>query len=330
LDKGRVRDTGRGGSGPGAGAPLGGLGGGRGGRGGNNAIWMLLPLFMRLGWKGKLVVGMLLVLVLTLGMCGGPNLLGGGTGGGILGGTPGYSPNRMADSQDSGRYDHCRTGDDANRDHDCARVAVENSMTTFWADELGSDFRPISALTTFTDGVQTACGAATSSIGPFYCPADDGIYLDTTFFEEVLARHLGGPRGGFVEIYVLAHEYGHHISNVLGFMSKVRRQDAGPQSDATRLELQADCFAGMWAHHATTTRDANGEVLIAELTEEDIRLALEAARTVGDDYIQQASGGQINPDSWTHGSSEQRMNWFMVGYQQGSLQACDTFSADQV
>ena len=145
----------------------------------------------------------------------------------------------------------------------------------------------------------------------------------------MLARQLGGPRGGFVEAYVLAHEYGHHISNLLGFFGQVRTQQ-GPQSDAVRLELQADCYAGMWAKHATQTEDSQGEVLIAELTEEDLDLALEAAATVGDDRIQEKAQGTVNEESWTHGSAAMRKTWFATGYQQGSLDACDTFSVPRV
>jgi predicted metalloprotease len=310
LDRSRVRDT-RGGGGGLSGGP-----GGRGGRGGGAR----LPIP-----TGKLGLGSLLLVavVVAVGIFA-PNLLGP-----ILGGGTAYSPTRMSDAEDSGRYDHCETGADANDDHDCARVAVENSLTDFWESQL-DDFRPISTLTTFSGSVSTACGGATSAVGPFYCPADEGVYLDTTFFDAVLEDQLGGPDGGFVEFYVIAHEYGHHISNITGDMAKVTRQETGPQSLPTRLELQADCYAGMWAHHATTTEDESGEVLIVELTQDDVRLALEAAAAVGDDRIQQRTQGRTDPESWNHGSAEQRMHWFTVGYEQGSMAACDTFSADRV
>ena len=146
----------------------------------------------------------------------------------------------------------------------------------------------------------------------------------------MLERQLGGPDGGFVEFYVLAHEYGHHIQNIAGQMGKVRSQQTGPQSDAVRLELQADCYAGMWAKAATSTEDAQGEVLIAELTQDDIKLAIEAAEAVGDDRIQEKTQGQVTEESWTHGSSAMREEWFLVGFEEGSLSACDTFAADQV
>ena len=265
---------------------------------------------------------MVAALVFGLGRCAGIGPLGVGNAA--------YSPARMADADQGGdRYAHCKTGEDANNDHDCARVAVENSLTDFWEGQDVQGWEPISTLTTFTGSVQTQCGNATSDVGPFYCPADLGIYLDTTFFDEVLERQLGGPDGGFVEFYVLAHEYGHHISNLQGNMGKVQSQETGPTSPATRLELQADCYAGLWAQHATTTEDAGGQVLISELTDDDIDLALEAASAVGDDHIQKKTQGQTDEESWNHGSSEQRMHWFRVGYDGGDVAACDTFGASE-
>ena len=297
LNRGRVKDTGQRSGGGGRGIPI--PGGAAGG-----------------GIGGVLIV--VLIVVIT-------QFLGDGGGGGL----GGYSTGRLNDAADSGRYDHCKTGEDANRDHDCARVAVENSLTDFWEGELGSDFRAEEQLVTFTGQVNTACGAASSDVGPFYCPADESIYLDTDFFDEVLERQLGGPDGGFVEFYVLAHEYGHHISHLLGFFGKVRTQQ-GPQSDAVRLELQADCYAGMWAHHATTTEDEQGQVLISELTGEDVDLAIAAAEAVGDDRIQEKTRGQVTEETWTHGSAAMRRKWFGIGYEQGNLEACDTFAVGRV
>ena len=260
-----------------------------------------------------------------------------------LGGDPGASPfpdsgldTSRVDSGtggDSNRYANCRTGADANEDEDCARVAVENSLYDFWSDNLesqsGVTFSPESGLSTFSGAIDTGCGQATSQVGPFYCPADEGIYLDTSFFRDVLQQQLGGPAGDFVEPYVLAHEYGHHIQNVMGTMGRVRTQQ-GPESDAVRLELQADCYAGMWTANATGTDDESGEALIEELSTEDINQAIEAAKSVGDDRIQDRTTGRVNQREWTHGSAEQRQSWFMVGYEERSLEACDTFSASSL
>ncbi len=235
-------------------------------------------------------------------------------------------------STGSGELSHCRTGADANQDPDCARLALVNSIQAFWTQALPaqSERRYAEADTViFSDQVSTRCGGATSEVGPFYCPADRQIYLDTTFFEDMLERQLGGSGGDFAEAYVLAHEYGHHVQNLLGIMGQVRTQQ-GPESDAVRLELQADCLAGMWSRHATQTEDGNGQVLIEELTQQDIEEALDAARAVGDDRIQKRSSGRVDPDAWTHGSAEQRMRWFMVGREQGSLGACDTFAANRL
>jgi uncharacterized protein len=253
------------------------------------------------------------------------NSLGGEGGlGGALG--QGLDSSRFTDT---GRYQGCRTGADAEDSTDCARVAVENSLHDYWSDELGSAFVPEQALITFTGSVGTGCGGATAEVGPFYCPGDQSIYLDTTFFAQVLERQLDGPGGEFVEPYVLAHEYGHHIQNITGFMNRVRTQ-RGPQSDAVRLELQADCYAGLWTKVATETEDAAGEVLIQELSGEDIDNAIEAAKAVGDDRIQERGSGRVNEEVWTHGSAAQRVKWFRVGYEQGSLEECDTFAVDRV
>jgi uncharacterized protein len=311
LDQSRVRDAGRGSGGGGLG---GGLGGGRGGG---------IPIPGGVAGGGG-VVGIIVVVVFVLVQV----LGGGGSGGGLGGvGSGGLDASRFSDSE---RYADCQTGEDANRSADCARVAVENSLYDFWSDTLGDDFRPAQEIVTFTGSIQTGCGGATSAVGPFYCPGDERIYLDSGFFDEVLEKQLGGPDGGFVEPYVLAHEYGHHISNLLGSLGQVRTQETGPQSPGVRLELQADCFAGLWARAATQTEDADGNVLFAELTDGDIRLAQEAAAAVGDDRIQQRTQGQVTEESWTHGSAEQRTRWFDTGFNGDSVDDCDTFAARRV
>jgi uncharacterized protein len=221
----------------------------------------------------------------------------------------------------------CRTGADVEQNPECRFVVYVNSIQAYWDEEFarrGGQYTE--AITTvFSDAVQTGCGFASSSAGPFYCPGDQKVYLDLGFFDELQTR-FGGSGGDFAEAYVLAHEYGHHIQNLTGQMDRVRtRQGAG--SDAVRLELQADCYAGVWARHATSTPDASGQPLITELTQEDIHEGLEAARIVGDDYIQERFQGTVTPETWTHGSSAQREQWFINGLQSGQLEACDTFSS---
>jgi uncharacterized protein len=277
------------------------------------------------GVKAGTGVGGVLVVILLVVLT---QWVGGGQGGSPLP-DDGLDRSRVGGA-DTDRYANCQTGSDANTDADCARVAVENSLTDYWSatlpDQATVEFRPEQVMQTFTGAVSTGCGAATSQVGPFYCPVDEGIYLDTTFFRDVLERELGGPAGAFVEPYVLAHEYGHHIQNLLGTMGRVRTQ-RGPESDAVRLELQADCYAGMWTRSATTTEGADGEPLIVDLTREDIDQAVAAAKAVGDDRIQDRTTGRVNAAEWTHGSAEQRQRWFGVGLDEGSLDACDTFAA---
>jgi hypothetical protein len=223
---------------------------------------------------------------------------------------------------------HCRTGADANDDEDCARLAIVNSIQAFWSSTLSRETgRPYREADTviFTGGVDTGCGYAPSEAGPFYCSSDGLVYLDTTFFDDVLQRQLGSDGGQFEEAYVLAHEYGHRVQDLLGIMGKVRTQQ-GRDSDAVKLELQADCLAGLWAHAATTVPDDSGEVFILELTHDDIESAISAATAVGDDRIQKRSGSGVEPDQWTHGSAQQRVEWFLVGYRSGELSTCDTFA----
>jgi predicted metalloprotease len=230
------------------------------------------------------------------------------------------------------RYAQCQTGADANDSADCARKAVAVSLENYWAQELpeqtGTQFRP-TQIVTFTGGTSTGCGGASKDVGPFYCPTDQTIYLDTTFFEDVLEGQLGGKGGDFVEPYVIGHEFGHHIQNLLGTMGRVRTQQ-GPTSDSVRLELQADCYAGMWTHGATGSVDPKGIKIFAEIDETDIREAIDAAKTVGDDRIQKQGGGDVNKEQWTHGSSEERARWFSTGLGATDIKECDTFSASSL
>jgi predicted metalloprotease len=176
-------------------------------------------------------------------------------------------------------------------------------------------------LVLFADAVESACGVQESAVGPFYCPLDQRVYLDLTFFNE-LERRFGAP-GDFARAYVVAHEVGHHVQNLLGISEQVhsmRGRMGQAQSNAlsVRLELQADCFAGIWAHHAQRQRQL--------LEEGDVEEGLGAASAVGDDTLQRRARGRVVPESFTHGSSEQRIAWFRRGLEQGTLEACDTFN----
>ena len=177
-------------------------------------------------------------------------------------------------------------------------------------------------LVLFTGAVKSACGFAQAAMGPFYCPADRKVYIDLSFYQDLRTK-MGAP-GDFAQAYVVAHEIGHHVQNLLGLSDKVhsmrqRLSEVDYNKLSVRLELQADCFSGLWANHADRTRHI--------LEHGDVEEALNAASMIGDDRLQQQSRGYVTPDSFTHGSSEQRVRWFRRGLQSGNIQACDTFSA---
>ncbi len=209
-----------------------------------------------------------------------------------------------------------------------------NSVQDYWLAEFTAsnlEYQP--AFTNFfTGSVNTGCGGATEAVGPFYCPADQQVYIELGFFD-LLESRFGASGGDFARAYVIAHEYGHHVQNLLGTSAQVQQSGdrEGEDSASVRLELQADCYAGVWANEATTSPDpATGQPLIVELTDEDIDEALSAAAAVGDDRIQEAATGRVDPESWTHGSSEQRQRWFRVGLDSGNPDECDTFNTNNL
>jgi uncharacterized protein len=238
-------------------------------------------------------------------------LSGGGSGG--LGSLDGQTVGPTGPSGELAQ--ECQTGADANSREDCRIVAVINSVQAYWGKTLRG-YEPTK--TRFFDGgIQTGCGPASSAVGPFYCPNDRYVYIDLGFFDQ-LQSQLGARGGPLAESYVLAHEYGHHVQDLVGTLSSADR-DTGPQGGQVRLELQADCFAGLWVGHAVDTG------FVEDLTRQDVADALDAAAAVGDDRIQERTQGRVTPETWTHGSAEQRQSWFVRGIEGSGPQSCDTF-----
>jgi uncharacterized protein len=293
IDTGQIED--RRGSG-GGGAGLGGLSG--------------IPI--PTSKSGLIITAIIVLITLVGGGFGANSLLGGGN--------------------DSGQdVNQCTSAHpDRLDDTDCRNALYVNSVQAFWQKELPQDFGKQYAKANtvfFSQAVSTGCGQADTNVGPFYCPADHKVYIDLAFYDELASRF--GASGQFAQAYVLAHEYGHHVQSLLGTEAAVRRaQQRDPGSEnaySVMLELQADCYAGVWSKHATQTTDASGRPIFKNLTQAQINEALQAASAVGDDAIQKKMGGGVDESKFTHGSSADRQKWFMTGYESGEPNKCDTF-----
>ncbi|WP_080794733.1 KPN_02809 family neutral zinc metallopeptidase [Corynebacterium pacaense] len=245
----------------------------------------------------------------------------------LLGGDPGQVGSILGQDQEQqgeiesgGNFDNCRTGEDANTDDNCRLYYTSFSVNEVWEQQLpkqaGITYTE-PTLDIFNSSVQTGCGLASAQTGPFYCPGDETAYFDLSFFEQM--RQFGGENAPLAQMYIVAHEYGHHIQKLEGTLGLSNYNDPGRDSNAVKLELQADCYAGIWASYA----DKGPDRMLEPITEDQLDSALTTAGAVGDDNIQERSGGQVNPETWTHGSSQQRRDAFLSGYTTGKMSSCD-------
>jgi predicted metalloprotease len=285
------------------------------------------------GAPGGMVVGgglgglILLIIALIFGI--NPSDLPGG--GGTTQGGPDTSQVDPGGSQGSAAFAECKTGADANKNVECRVIGTVNSVNAYWGAELpryGKKWQDTKTIL-YRGSTQSQCGTASNQVGPFYCPLDKLVYIDASFFD-LLTQRFGADSGALAQEYVVAHEYGHALQDQLGLLGRAQQDPQGPQSGAVRTELMADCLGGVWAKHASETKDASGQTFLKPLTETDIKSALSAAAAVGDDQIQQKTQGRVTPENWTHGSADARQRWFLQGYKTGDLNQCDTFSVASV
>lgn len=265
-------------------------------------------------------VGILGILALIAGPLLGIDLSG------LVGGT-GTEPGGSGSSEGS-VIENCLTGEDANENVDCRVSAAQLSLDQYWGEQVERYRAPGYII---VDGsTSTGCGTASNAVGPFYCPPDETVYIDPTFFD-LMRQQFGASAEELSQLYIVGHEWGHHIQNITGKMTDYPNNGTGPDSNGVRIELQADCYAGAWIGAMTETEDENGVPYLLKPTNDQLTDAVNAAYTVGDDHIQEQSGF-VNPESFTHGTSQQREYWFANGYKNG-LGECEaplTLPGDQL
>jgi predicted metalloprotease len=307
---GRASSGGSSGSGGGFGFGGGGRGGGNRGGGFGGILGMLL--MSRVGRRFG-IPGILVVAAVMFFANGGLGMFGGGN-------DETNNADSQVSSQSGGNLDHCKTVEDANNYDDCRIEGTAISLDGVWSELLPeqADIEYTEPKVTIGDGqVSTGCGtASTAETGPFYCPGDETVYIGDDFFAQL--KSMGGSDGPFAQMYVVAHEFGHHIQNLEGNLGLSDYDNPGEDSNAVKMELQADCYAGVWAAHV----DKGDDAVLDPVSDEQVSQAISSAQAIGDDAIQSAGGGEVNPDAWTHGSSEQRQQWFTTGYDNGTVDSC--------